>query len=90
MPAFPYGDGVSAFAAFTMPRLRYRGLGKAGGGWKRANSSTVPRLVRTPLRQRAKHDEAWAQIAALFGNDPVTIEGARLTLGKCHPKRRQK
>ena len=25
-------------------------------------------------------DEAWAQIATFFGNDPVMIEGARLTL----------
>jgi hypothetical protein len=25
-------------------------------------------------------DEAWAQITAFFGNDPVMIESARLTL----------
>ena len=25
-------------------------------------------------------DEAWVQIATFFGNDPVMIEGARLTL----------
>ena len=25
-------------------------------------------------------DEAWAQIATFFGNDPLMIEGARLTL----------
>jgi hypothetical protein len=25
-------------------------------------------------------DEVWAQIATFFGNDPVMIEGARLTL----------
>ena len=25
-------------------------------------------------------DEAWAQVATFFGNDPVMIEGGRLTL----------